>query len=349
MFLLRMAVFLLVFSVPLAATQGSGPLFKHGGIAIVGVDVLPMTDSERLENQAVLIEGDRIIRVGPVAQVKVPAGYRVIDGVGLTLMPGLVDMHVHVAPDPGNAGDAAQRALSVMLSHGVTTARLMAGSPNNLVVRDAIERGDLAGPRLYTAAPGLNFQNTAGAEAARVAVQKAKKAGYDFIKSHHLADVTTWEAVQDEAKRQGLATTGHVTNEVGLFRALAAGQQVEHLDGALLELLPAGAPEREMEFAQIPPPSVMLAAAGASNKQLQVLAQKVAATGGYQVPTLALFESIVSLDTPIEKLVRAPEMRFVPDGAIKQWTAQREQLKNSGLTVEQADAFREIRRRIVRA
>lgn len=93
----------------------------------------------------------------------------------------------------------------------------------------------------------------------------------------------------------------------------------------------------------------MLAAARASDKRLQLLAQRVAATGGYQLPTLALFESIVSLDTPIETLARASEMRFVPDAAIKQWTNQREQLKSSGLTVEQTEAFRDVRRRIVRA
>ena len=56
-------------------------------------------------------------------------------------MPGLVDMHVHLAPTPGEPGDAAQRALAVMLAHGVTTARGMAGSPNNLVVRGKVEVG----------------------------------------------------------------------------------------------------------------------------------------------------------------------------------------------------------------
>lgn len=332
-----------VLSLGAASAQG------QGGLAIVGADILPMTGSDRLEDQTVLIAGDRIIRVGPAARVEVPAGFRVVDAQGLTLMPGLVDMHVHLAPEPGKPGDSAQRALAVMLGHGITTARGMAGSPSNLIVRDAIERGELAGPRFYAAAPGLHLQNTPDAEAARTAVRQAKEAGYDFIKSHHIADAATWEAAQDEAKRQGLATAGHVTNEVGLFRALAAGQQVEHLDGALMELLPAGAPERNLGFAQIPPPAVMLAVARASDAQLEALARKVAATGGYQVPTLALFESIVSLDAPTEELIRAPEMRFVPDGAIQQWATQRELLKASGLTTEQTRAFQDIRRRIVRA
>lgn len=342
-------LFLLILGAPLAAKQSPTPSKARGGIAIVRVDVLPMTCRERLPAHTVLIAGDRIVRVGPAAKVKVPDGYRVIDGAGLTLMPGLVDMHVHLAPEPGKDGDAAQRALAVMLGHGVTTVRGMAGSPNNLVVRNAIERGELVGPRVYAAAPGLHLQNTPGPEAARAAVRQAKEAGYDFIKSHHLADVATWEAVQEEAKRQGLATAGHVTNEVGLYRALAAGQQVEHLDGALMELLPDNAPERNLKFAQIPPSPVMLAAAQASENDLQALAQRVAATGGYQVPTLSLFETIVSLDTPTEELVRAPEMRFVPDAAIQQWAGQREQLKSSGLTAEQARAFRDVRRRIVRA
>lgn len=320
-----------------------------GGIAIVGADVLPMTSMERLADQTVLVAGDRITRVAPRHDVTIPPGYRIIDGRGSYLMPGLVDMHVHLAPESGKQGDAAHRALAVMLAHGVTTARGMAGSPNNLIVRAAIEHGHLAGPRLYAAAPGLNDKNSADEEAVRSAVRNAKDAGYDLVKSHHLSALPVWQAVQEEARLQGLAVAGHVTNQVGVDRALAARQQIEHLDGVLLELLPAGAPERQIDFAQIPPPAVIMAAASSSDAALQGVAQKVARSGGYQVPTLALFEKVVALDTPAEALLSRPEMRFVPDQALKQWSAQREQLRAAGLTAEHGRALRDIRRRIVRA
>ena len=319
------------------------------GLAIVGVDVLPMTDRERLADQTVLVAGDEIATIGPRRDVTVPAGYRVVDARGMVLMPGLVDMHVHLAPVPGNPGDAAQRAMAVMLGHGVTTARGMAGSPNHLVVREAVERGELTGPRLYVAAPGLHGQNTPDQDAARRAVREAKQAGYDFIKSHHLSDPDVWHAVQDEARRQVLATAGHVTNEVGLARALAAGQQVEHLDGAVLELLPADAAERRIPFAQIPPPAVIAAAAQASDTTLQALAERVAQSGNYQVPTLALFERIVALDISTDALLARPEMRFVPEQALRDWSAQRDQLRAAGFTAADGRALRDLRRRIVRA
>src|SRR5689334_12343294 len=89
-------------------------------VAIVGATVLPMEGPDRLTDQTVVIRGDRIEQVGPRGRIKVPAGARRVDARGQVLMPGLVDMHIHLAPTPGNPGDAAQRALAVMLAHGVT-------------------------------------------------------------------------------------------------------------------------------------------------------------------------------------------------------------------------------------
>jgi imidazolonepropionase-like amidohydrolase/phosphohistidine phosphatase SixA len=337
--LAALALLSLCFSTAAAQTRG--------GIAIVGVDVLPMTKVERLADQTVLIEGERIVRMGPRRTLPPPAGYRVLSGRGLTLMPGLVDMHVHLAPAPADPGDPAQRALAVMLGHGVTTARIMAGSPAHLTVRGRIEAGAIAGPRLYAAAPGLNASNTTSPQAARQAVASAKQAGFDLIKSHHIEDLAVWQAVQDEAARQGLPVAGHVANPIGLPRALAAGQQVEHLDGALFQLLPPDSPLRSVEFGQIPPPPVLEALGKLDETHIAALAGTVAAAGGAQVPTLALFERIADVQTPTEVLAASPDMRFVPPAALTQWAAQREGLKQSGFTHEMGRRFIDLRRRIV--
>ena len=333
-----------------AAAQPPAPSDPSRTVAIVGADVLPMTGPDRLHDQTVLVSGDRIVAVGPRSSITIPAGSQRIDARGLVLMPGLVDMHIHLAPESGRPGDAAHRALAVMLGHGITTARTMAGSAANLSVREAVERGEIAGPRLYAAAPAIHVGNTADAATARGAVRAARRSGYDLIKSHHIVDPTIWQAVQDEAAREGLATAGHVANPVGLDRALAARQQVEHLDGFIFELLPENAPERAIEFAQIPPPQVVLAAAAASDERIDALARRVAAAGGYQVPTLALFERVTRLEPSVEALMAAPEMRYVPDAALRQWAEQRAQFRSqSGYTAETAAAFRDLRRRIVRA
>jgi imidazolonepropionase-like amidohydrolase len=140
-----------------------------------------------------------------------------------------------------------------------------------------------------------------------------------------------------------------VANTIGLDRALAAGQQVEHLDGFFLELLPAGAPERSIPFAQIPPPPVIEAVARASDAEIESLARKVASAGGYQVPTLSLFELIADTGKTAAALRVQPEMRYIPAAALDQWTAQREQMTGMGYTPELAAKFRNTRRRIVRA
>ena len=329
---------------------GSAAAQAQRTVAVVGADVLTMTEAGKRNDQTVITSGDRIVALGPRSKVAVPAGAIRIDGRGMTLMPGLVDMHVHLAPEPGKTGDAAQRALAVMLGHGTTTARGMAGSPANLEVRNAIESGALPGPRFYAAAPAMHDGNTPSAEAARQSVAKAREAGYDLIKSHHLTDLASWQAVQSEARKQALPVAGHVANEIGVDRALAAGQQIEHLDGFIYELLPPDAPERQIEFAQVPPPQVIAAASKASDAQIEGLARRVAARGAYLVPTLSLFEKISDLRTSTEYLGSAPGMRFVPDAAIQQWTAQRRQFaEQTGYTAETAESFRALRRRIASA
>lgn len=330
------------------ASNAAAP--PRGTVAIVGVTVLPMEGQERLTDQTVIVSEDRIVAVGSRSSTPVPKTARVIDGHGQFLMPGLVDMHVHVAPTPGDPGDAAQRSLAVMLANGVTTVRGLAGSPPNIIVRQRIESGELAGPRFYAGSKQLNDSNVHSADEGRAAVQQAKAAGFDLIKSHEISDVAVWQAIEDEAHRLGLPTAGHVNKAIGLSRALAAGQEVEHLDGAIPELLPAGSPERGEDFGQVPPPEVIAAAAKVSDSDLNALARKVAAAHSWQVPTLGLFETISDIASSTERMLADPALKYIPDPVIKQWIDQREQMRAGGpFTPASADAFRQLRRRIVLA
>jgi imidazolonepropionase-like amidohydrolase len=206
--------------------------------------------------------------------------------------------------------------------------------------------GGWPGPRFYAASPLIHDGNTPSPNAARVAVATAKGAGFDLIKSHQITNLETWQAVQEEAKRQGLPVAGHVADQIGLVQALAAKQEVEHLDGAVRELLPDGAPERMINFGQIPPPPVLDAALKAGDPALKALARRVAAAKSWQVPTLALFERIGDSTTPTERLRALPDMRYVPDTVLTQWAVQRE---GGGLDAASGAKMIELRRRIVRA
>ena len=322
----------------------AGP--QGGVILIAGADVLPMTDAGLLEDRTLVIEGDRIAAIRPYRESDLRLS-GAIDARGKVAMPGLVDMHVHFAKASGGDGDPAQRAAAVMLAHGVTTARSMAGSAEHIALRAAVEDGTIPGPRIYAGSPAVSDATVKSPAEARAAIASAKAASFDFIKSHFISDLATWQAAKDEADRLGLATAGHVANAVKLERAINAGQQIEHLDGFVQATLPEDAPERNVEFGQIPPPPIL------AKIDLATLADKpvfdlAAAERSWQVPTLSLFELLMDTSTSIETLKALPEMRYVPDEAIEQWSAQRQQLAGQ-LTPEYAGDVIAFRRAVVAA
>lgn len=315
-------------------------------LAIVGADVLPMTAVERLSDQTVLIDGDRLAAVGPRSKIAIPAGYRSIDARGKVVMPGLVDMHIHMSPDPGDNWDSTQRALTISLANGITTARVMSGAPSHPAVRARIEAGELAGPRLYLAAPSMADPNTPTPEAARDKVRAAKAAGFDLIKAHAIAKLPVWEAMSAEAKAVGLPVAGHVTNEVGLQRALAAGQQIEHLDSVPSELMPATA---SRDFGQLLSKPELDVLASVPAARFAEVARDAKAKGGHFVPTLAAFERISELERPFDAMRDGPDDEYVADWIIDDWARRRDGLQAAGLTLEDSRGMGEVRRRITKA
>jgi imidazolonepropionase-like amidohydrolase len=323
---------------------------RTDGVAFVGANVLPMTAVDRLPDQTVLIEGGRIRLVAPRRQVRIPPGFRPIDARGLTLMPGLVDMHVHVANVPGNKGDAAARALAVMLAHGVTTARSMAGAPSHPALRARIEAGDLPAPRLYIAAPGISAASAADEAALRAKVDAAARDRYDVLKVYDVARPEHWEVLRDAAGRKRLPIAGHVPNEIGLGRALRPGFQAEHLDATIAALLPGVGPSQSAPFGQFPPAAIVREARRAGPEAIAALARRVAATKSFHTPTLSLFERLLDDRSGAAVLRAEPAMRWVPASALDAWTAQRAQLSSDpSFSGDAATSFRELRRSIVRA
>jgi imidazolonepropionase-like amidohydrolase len=315
-------------------------------IAIVGADVLPMTATERLADQTVLIDGERIAAVGPRAGVSVPAGYRTIDARGKVLMPGLVDMHIHMSPAPGEGWDSTQRTLAISLANGVTTARVMSGAPTHPAVRASVESGKLAGPRLYLAAPAVADQNTPTAEAAREKIKAAKAAGFDLIKAHGIQQVPVWDAMSEEAARQGIAVAGHVTNAVGLKRALDARQQIEHLDSIPAEIMPADASRDFGQFLSGPELAVL---DKVPDERFAEVARLVRSKQGHVVPTLAAFERIGEMERPFDSMLSGPDDDYVAAWVIDDWRARRSGLAEMGFTLEDSRGMAAMRRKITKA
>jgi imidazolonepropionase-like amidohydrolase len=204
-----------------------------------------------LENRTVVVEGGKIREVA--------GGTGAADYVlsGLTVLPGLIDTHVHIAShfDPDdrvhreesvetpqeNALYAAGNAYRTLMG-GVTTVQ----SLGNLVdkpVRDAIARGTLPGPRILTSLESI-FVSTGGPDAMRAFVRKQKSQGADLIKifaSESIRDgggatlsQEQLDAACGEARALGLRAVVHAHGPESARRAVAASCNViEH--GALLD------------------------------------------------------------------------------------------------------------------
>lgn len=214
----------------------------------------------------VLIRGDRIVAVG--ADVAVADGMRVVDLGSATLIPGLIDAHVHITNhfDAGNERRSltslyGARAARTLLHTGFTTVRTL-GSPDfaDLDLRDAIEAGLVPGPRLQVSGSGITDgpgtvaaegsraergERVAGEAELRQAVRERTSEGVDWVKifasqSSRAGGTPTYTEEQlrwvvDEAGRAGVPVSAHAHAAEAVRRAVAAGARtIEH--GALLDV-----------------------------------------------------------------------------------------------------------------
>jgi Tol biopolymer transport system component len=128
----------------------------QGTVVLRGAKVLTMKGYEIVENADVVIRNNRIVSVGPRGQE--PAGARVIDVSGKTIIPGFVDTHAHMWPAWGLHWQQPWIYLS-NLAYGVTTTRdPQTGTTDVLTYGDRVESGSAIGPRIYSTGPGV-FSN----------------------------------------------------------------------------------------------------------------------------------------------------------------------------------------------
>jgi imidazolonepropionase-like amidohydrolase len=195
---------------------------QQKSFAIINVNVIPMINTgEVLPAATVIIENGKIVSInGPV-----PDDARIINGKGKWLIPGLIDMHVHVPTDgtfnttyPTRAAaifTSTQDVMTPFVANGVTTIFQLNALVGNFGQRNEITRGDVIGPRMALAAL-IDGGNGAGASNTpadgRQSVRIAKAEGYEFIKVYSSLTIDTYKAVVDEAHIQGMKVVGHIPN-----------------------------------------------------------------------------------------------------------------------------------------
>jgi predicted amidohydrolase YtcJ len=244
-----------------SARQQPRPPAASRGIAIMHVSVFTGDGATMRPDMTVLIEGDRISKVGSASAVHIPSGARVLDGSGKYLIPGLWDMHTHLAL-------MGETALPELVTYGVTSVRDMGGDAGIL---GPWARETAAGTRLgpaieYTSPvlesatwlrrveqihlPGFWFPNpawklnpaigVADEEAAERAVDSVARLGSSYVKFRTLQSAATFFAIARAARRNRLPLVGHSpTHVVSLEAASDSGlATLEHLDfGAELDSL----------------------------------------------------------------------------------------------------------------
>ncbi|MET0982310.1 MAG: amidohydrolase family protein [Telluria sp.] len=163
----------------------------------------------------IIVEGNRIVSVVPHAAHE--QGARVIDATGLTVMPGLIETHLHPLTlyQGGQFGQIAQ----LMLSYGITTAQSVAGPLHQSIeMREALDAGNLVGPRLFVSPPlwegnrlFYHFARTLRTPAiADIEIAKAKRMDADFLKSYVRAPIPVMERIAQGALDLGVPSGTHM-------------------------------------------------------------------------------------------------------------------------------------------
>ncbi|HEX6372223.1 MAG TPA: amidohydrolase family protein [Longimicrobium sp.] len=288
------AALLLGAALPPAACAQSA----DGVTAFENVTVIPMDSERSLPGHTVLVQGDRIIAVGPAASVAVPGGARRVDGRGKYLVPGLAEMHGHVPP-PNAPAQTTEDVLFLYLASGITTVRGMLGAPGQLELRRRTNTGELLGPTLYLAGPSFNGNSVNSVDDAVRMVREQRAQGWDLLKIHPGLTRAEYDAMARTAGQEGLRFGGHVPEEVGLMHALRMGQETfDHVDGYVEYAGGAGGP--------IDP------------AKLDSAVRMTREAGAWVVPTMALWEVLFGT-LPLEELTAYPELRYVSPQSVQAW------------------------------
>lgn len=297
--------------------------------AFVNVRVIPMDTERVLEDQTVLVDGDRIMAVGPSASVDIPGNATVIRGRGRYLMPGLAEMHGHIPP-PNQPAELIEETLFLYLANGITTVRGMLGYPGQLELRTRASEGALASPTLYLAGPSFNGSTVSSPAQAEERVRDQVAEGWDLLKIHPGMSRESYDAMARTAHELGIRFGGHVPVDVGLDHALDMKQETfDHVDGYVEALGNGLAPVNMIE--------------------LNRLVLKTIQQEAWVVPTMALWETLF-LTVPLDVLESYDELKYVPSATVRSWSNQYRSRASSGqYDPMTSEAVIDTRMRVLRA
>lgn len=217
--------------------------------ALVGGTLIDGFGGHPIHNSVIIVEDDIITKVGHQGNTPIPDGAEIISTEGMSVLPGLWDMHVHLMlnghSDYGHwhptykdkMGDVIMPASALqLLNAGITSARdLGALLEESISVRDRINKGEIPGPTMYMSGPFIQHEPYPGTDhyrwgvsspqEARAHVKKLADAGVDCIKLIDQDHMTMEQvhAVVDEAHKHNLSVVAHSHRPEEIRRGLKAG------------------------------------------------------------------------------------------------------------------------------
>jgi imidazolonepropionase-like amidohydrolase len=241
----------------LSAVEAQAPkrIALVGGMLLDGYEVPP------LHHAAVLIEGNKVVQVGPASEVKIPSDATVIDTSGKTMMPGLIELHAHLVilgagdyprwfkwledhKDKYPIEKIMEISANQLLMAGITSA-VDLGSPlkESIRVRDRIAHGEIPGPRMTMSGPWIIPKDAIfphycqidvnNAEEAAKAAEDNIKGGVDVIKAQGGLNYDELKAIADTAHKHNIKVHAHLYDEDAVRDAFKAGIDVlQHVGSA---------------------------------------------------------------------------------------------------------------------
>lgn len=286
--------------------------------AIINVNVIPMTlENKVIENATVVINENKVLSINE----PVPDNAVIINGRDKWLIPGLIDMHVHIPTDghfnttyPTRSAAIfinTQDIMTPFVANGVTTVFDLNSKAGHFGQRNEILRGDVIGPRLALAAmiDGGNDDGRIVNTSAdgRQAVRSAKAEGYEFIKVYSKLNVETYEAIIDEAHKHGMKVVGHIPN---VFKGKIKDAFVPY-------------------FGMVAHAEEFFKQTEAGDQDPKRLAQLVKQNDTWVCPTLVVIVSAASQGRSLDSLKSSPVLQYVHPLLQSKWLTSNNYHKNA--------------------
>ena len=206
---------------------------KPRGVAVLrGARIITMKGDEVIPSGDIVVRDNRIVAVGATGSVQVPAGARVVDVTGKTILPGYVDVHAHMWPAFG-VHRAQPWEYLINLAYGVTTTRDPQTSTTDVIsYGDLVETGDFIGPRVLATGPGIfSRDNIRNLEDARDVVRRYSEFYHtNTIKQYQAGDRKVRQWVAMAVREQGLMATleGGLDFKKNMTEAMDGYSGIEH-------------------------------------------------------------------------------------------------------------------------